>query len=77
MNEPDLTKVKRNCTCKTGRLSKLLSYDRDSKLKKRTTHQWCTFRCINCGAMWKVETWLRGAGWTDLKWTKTKNGNRA
>jgi len=77
MKEPDLTKVRRNCDCKTGRLSKLLAYSSESRFKKRTTHQWCTFKCINCGARWKVEVWLRGKGWTDLKWTKTQAGKRA
>lgn len=77
MNEPDLKKAKRNCDCKTGRLSKMLTYDEHSKLTKRATHHWCTFKCMNCRAMWKAESWLRGTKWTPIKWTKTKAGFRA
>lgn len=75
--KPDLKKATRNCTCKTGRLTKLLRFDALSKLLDGDTQVSCTYKCKNCGAIWEAKTYIRNKGWSSIKWKMLKPGPRA
>lgn len=75
--KPDLKKATHECTCKTGRLTRLLCFDSISKFKDDASQSSCTYKCKNCGAIWQAKTYIRNNGWSKVQWRILKQGPRA
>lgn len=75
--KPDLKKATHECTCTTGKITKLLRFDAFSKLEETETLVKCTYKCKNCGAVWEARSPVRDNRWNAIRWQMLKKGTRA